>query len=389
MSTPVTAEKYPCYISIQDEVTGVSVELPSEKNGTLLLSTIASQFPGTVGLRFKSAAGTWRGVRITEDKVFDIPLEGWGSVDYQVVMADRPAPTATKRKIPANTEFKEEDDDEEEEEELSPLEKMKKMTEPEILSDLLVKNIPYECKEADIKAHFETYGELDFCELKYDRDGKHRGFGFIRFKTVEAVESCFSASHILHERELEVCYPKDKTKDDGTPNKLFIGRLPKELTEQEMQEYFEKFGDLRECYIPSPFKGFGFVSFKLQSAARKVLKSTHVLKGAYLNVGHPVSKKGDNNRSGRNSDWNSERGNFGGSRDFGGGNGGFGARGDFRSRGGFGGRGNFGGGGGYGRGPMMGAPMQDMFSPGMGGPHRSSGHRGGMDNYYGYGFQSR
>merc|ERR1719495_473654 len=182
------------------------------------------------------------------------------------------------------------------------------MTEPEILSDLLVMNIPYESKEPEIRKHFEGYGELDFCELKYDKNDKHRGFGFIRYKTVEAVEKCLSGIHVLQERELDVCFPKDKSKDDGTPNKLFIGRLPKDLTEPEMQEYFEKFGELKECYIPQPFKGFGFVSYKKQSAARKVLKSTHVLKGQYLNVGHPVSKKGDNNRGDRNNgndQWNS------------------------------------------------------------------------------------
>jgi len=404
-----TQEKYPCYISIQDDVTGVSVELPSEKDGTMLLSTIASQFPGAIGLRFKSETGSLRGVRLSEDNVFDIPLDGWGSVDYQIVMPGRAVPTGTKRKMQdisihnkaATMEEAEEEEEEEDEEELSPLEKMKKMTEAEILSDLIIMNVPYESNDADVKTHFETFGELDFCELKTGKEApKHRGFGFIRYKTVDAVEKCLSATHVLHERKVDVCFPKDKSKDDGTPNKLFIGRLPKDITEPEMQEYFEKFGDLKECYIPSPFKGFGFVSFKKQSAAKKVLKSTHCLKGQYLNVGHPASnKKKDSNRDGGNNSgqWNTGfGGGFGGGGRGGGLNsgGGFGGRGGgFNGGGGFGGRGGgFNGGGGPGFGGMGGTmmdAMQAMFSGGgmaqRGGPRGANGFQNnrnfGGNNY--------
>jgi len=266
-------ETYPCYVKIGVE--GEFVELPTEKDGTMLLTTVASQFPGAVGLRFKTESGSWRGVRLSED-VLDVPLEGWGESEYYVVM---PEQRAAKRKTTTIVE----DEDE------SPLEKMSRMTEKEILSDLIVMNLPFESSDADLRTHFEQYGELDFCVIKYDKDNKSRGFGFIRYKTVEAVKAVLEATHVLQDRELEVSFPKHNS--DGTTGKLFIGRLPKGITVEEIKEYFEKFGDVKDAYIPTPFRGFGFVTFKKTSIARSVLESTHVIKGQYLNLSPPAPKK--------------------------------------------------------------------------------------------------
>lgn len=76
-------ESYPCYVRIGESSTDDLVELPTERNGTLLLSTITAQFPDAIGLRFKSDNGCWRGVRVV-DGVLDIPLEGWRDMDYYV-----------------------------------------------------------------------------------------------------------------------------------------------------------------------------------------------------------------------------------------------------------------------------------------------------------------
>ena len=53
------------YISIAENANNdILIEIPAESNGTLLLSSIAAQYPGAVGLRFKSDTGAWRGCRV-------------------------------------------------------------------------------------------------------------------------------------------------------------------------------------------------------------------------------------------------------------------------------------------------------------------------------------
>merc|ERR1712126_201449 len=150
ISVMSTDEKYPCYIAIREEGSKESVELPSEKDGRLSLTAVASQFPGATGLRFKSETGSWRGVLLNDEKLFDIPLEGWGKVVYQIVKpAAEQAPAKRSR----------EESDDENEDDLSPLEKMKRMSDDEILSnDLVVLGIPHETTEDELRTYFVQFG---------------------------------------------------------------------------------------------------------------------------------------------------------------------------------------------------------------------------------------
>lgn len=60
------------------------MEIPSEDDGTVLLSTVAAQFPGACGLRFRSPVSQcMRGVRLVEG-VLHAPENGWANVVYVV-----------------------------------------------------------------------------------------------------------------------------------------------------------------------------------------------------------------------------------------------------------------------------------------------------------------
>jgi hypothetical protein len=53
------------------------VELPTEEDNSLSLATLEGQFPGAVGLQYRTASGCLRGVRIC-DGLLKEPEEGWG-----------------------------------------------------------------------------------------------------------------------------------------------------------------------------------------------------------------------------------------------------------------------------------------------------------------------
>lgn len=82
----MTAETYPCYIKIRRTAEDNRlVEIPAQLDGSVLLSTVNSQFPKAIGLRFKSDTGAWRGISLDENKVMIPPENGWGSTEYCVV----------------------------------------------------------------------------------------------------------------------------------------------------------------------------------------------------------------------------------------------------------------------------------------------------------------
>ena len=174
----MVSEKYPCYVRIVESTdTSEVMELPSEADGKVLLTTITAQFPEAIGLKFKSESGSWRGVRVTNGAV-EPPLEGWGYTNYFITVAKK----AEKRKQDDGADG-------------ATPNKSKREN-----SDLIVLGLPYSATESDMREYFKKFGDLTHCEVKYGNtaDGKRsKGFGFIRFENEAVVEEVLSASHVL------------------------------------------------------------------------------------------------------------------------------------------------------------------------------------------------
>lgn len=71
------------YVQVAEDEGEEPIEVPCEEDGTLLLSTLAAQFPGTCGLKYRNeSTGTMRGVRVTDGKLQPPPGTGWGNSLY-------------------------------------------------------------------------------------------------------------------------------------------------------------------------------------------------------------------------------------------------------------------------------------------------------------------
>ncbi|KAI5720725.1 hypothetical protein M8J77_010927 [Diaphorina citri] len=68
--------------SLEDENDLDPIELPTEEDGTLLLSTVTAQFPGASGLKFKSATGSTRGLRLLDGAFHAPPGTGWDNINF-------------------------------------------------------------------------------------------------------------------------------------------------------------------------------------------------------------------------------------------------------------------------------------------------------------------
>ena len=83
----IATESYPCYIKVGDEEDDTEfMELPTENDGSILLSTIQAQFPSAIGLRFLSSSGSLRGVKISENVIYP-PFDGWNERLYTTAVA--------------------------------------------------------------------------------------------------------------------------------------------------------------------------------------------------------------------------------------------------------------------------------------------------------------
>ncbi len=72
------------YIRVAEDENEEPMEIPSEDDGTVLLSSVAAQFPGACGLRYRNPESQcMRGVRLVEG-VLHAPENDWGNLVYVV-----------------------------------------------------------------------------------------------------------------------------------------------------------------------------------------------------------------------------------------------------------------------------------------------------------------
>lgn len=73
------------YIQIAEDDNEEPIEVPTEEDGTLLLSTLCAQFPGASGLKYRNPdTGTVRGIRLVDGR-FHAPEGIWGDMIYVAV----------------------------------------------------------------------------------------------------------------------------------------------------------------------------------------------------------------------------------------------------------------------------------------------------------------
>ena len=80
------------WVAVVQEEGDEPIEIPTESDGTILLTSLTAQFPGSTGLKFRNPeTNTLRGVRCSENQLFPPHEDGWSSHTY----------ICTRPKIPA------------------------------------------------------------------------------------------------------------------------------------------------------------------------------------------------------------------------------------------------------------------------------------------------
>lgn len=170
-------------------------------------------------------------------------------------------------------------------------------------TDLIVLGLPWKSTEQSLREYFETFGEVLMAQIKKDlKSGQSKGFGFIRFATYEAQMRSLAQRHLIDGRWCEVKVPNSKEgMVQQVPCKVFVGRCTEDLTANDLRDYFTKFGEVTDVFIPKPFRAFSFVTFLDPEVAQSLCGEDHIIKGVSVHVSNAAPK----NESQRNQNNNS------------------------------------------------------------------------------------
>lgn len=82
------------------------------------------------------------------------------------------------------------------------------------------------------------------------------------------------------------------------------------MTENDLHEYFSKFGEVIDVLIPKPFRAFAFVTFSDPDVAQNLCGEDHIVKNVSVHVSNALPRPVDKHKN----NWdrrNQSQGNFG------------------------------------------------------------------------------
>jgi len=97
--------------------------------------------------------------------------------------------------------------------------------------------------------------------------------------------------------------PNSKAESQNTGNrKIFVGRLSEHISTDDLREFFSKYGEVTDVFIPKPFRGFAFVTFTDPDVAQALCGEDYVVRHCSVHVSPAAPKDASNpNGGGRSS----------------------------------------------------------------------------------------
>ncbi|CEF66013.1 RNA-binding protein Musashi homolog Rbp6 [Strongyloides ratti] len=145
---------------------------------------------------------------------------------------------------------------------------------------MFIGGLSWQTTPEKLREYFGQFGEINECMVMRDPQTKRaRGFGFITFVNIESVNKVLKKNdHELDNKKIDpkVAYPKKAhQKLVVRTKKIFIGGLGSTSTRDDLKEYFEQYGEVKDTILmydksTQRHRGFGFITFESEDVADKV-----------------------------------------------------------------------------------------------------------------------
>ncbi|KAI1710695.1 RNA recognition motif domain-containing protein [Ditylenchus destructor] len=146
-----------------------------------------------------------------------------------------------------------------------------------------------------LRQYFSKKWEVTDCRIaRHKETGISREFGFVEFATVEQAELASKERPFIDSKNVSVQMCGNKELDQKY--RIWVGGLPKQITQATLHRYFSQFGDIFDCHIvrndDNLSKGFGYVTYKSQESVDRTLNSQpHSILGKVVFVEHTPPRR--------------------------------------------------------------------------------------------------
>ncbi|KAI1388217.1 splicing factor, CC1-like protein [Hypoxylon trugodes] len=156
---------------------------------------------------------------------------------------------------------------------------------------VFVQQLAARLRTKELKEFFEKVGPVTEAQIVKDRiSGRSKGVGYVEFKNEESVTAALQLTGqkllgipvIVQLTEAEKNRQVRSTENSGTHansipfHRLYVGNIHFSITEQDLQNVFEPFGELEFVQLQKDdtgrSRGYGFVQFREADQAREALE---------------------------------------------------------------------------------------------------------------------
>jgi hypothetical protein len=145
----------------------------------------------------------------------------------------------------------------------------------------------YTAEEA-VRQHFESFCAVESVKIMVDKRTKRsKGYAFVTVGDSADVDWLIAQPHVISGRKVDCqraakSKEKKQWKEEQKKKRIFINGLPSDLTCEQLESHFGKFGKIRNSYVIRDFqtktsKRYGFVEYEDESVATRVLQMELIL----------------------------------------------------------------------------------------------------------------
>ncbi|KAJ8687581.1 hypothetical protein QAD02_023375 [Eretmocerus hayati] len=149
-------------------------------------------------------------------------------------------------------------------------------------TNLIINYLPQTMTEKDLYSMFVTIGPVESCRVMKDyKTGYSYGFGFVNYTKAEDALSAISTLNGLQvqNKKLKVSFARPSG-DEIKETNLYVTNLPRNITEKQVEELFNKFGTivqkniLKDKLTGLP-RGVAFVRYDKREEAQEAINHLH------------------------------------------------------------------------------------------------------------------
>jgi len=195
---------------------------------------------------------------------------------------------------------------------------------------VIVRQLDFNTEEATIEQYFSEFGQVEQMIMKYNENGRSKGFCFVVFNDKATLEEVLKTEHHEIDGKAVQVRRAGETAGNNQTTKLFCGGLPHALSEDDLQEYFIQFGEIGSfefIYDKSTQvrKHFCFIVFQDAASVDKIVEGKVPPGSVVHHIGkyrveckkkfddnHPIQKKVKRESNMKKDSWDEGYGGYGG-----------------------------------------------------------------------------